>query len=96
MNENDFGDNSWTPVLHPDDETMVKDFWYHSVKNGKPYQIEFRLKNGKTGEYRWFLSKAVPIKDSEGVINKWFGTCTDIQEQKTITEKLESLVAERT
>lgn len=96
LNENDFGDNSWMPVLHPDDETIVKDFWYHSVKNGTSYQVEFRLKNGKTGEYRWFLSKAVPIKDSEGVINKWFGTCTDIQEQKTITEKLEGLVAERT
>lgn len=96
FNENEFGDASWVPILHPDDAQIVMDFWYESVQKGTPYQIEFRLKNGNTGEYRWFLSKALPIKDKTGVITKWFGTCTDIHEQKTITEKLESLVTDRT
>ncbi len=94
--ENLGGDQSWTPVLHPDDMPLVMEYWYNSVVNGMPYQLEFRLKNGKTGEYRWFLSKALPIRDKTGVITKWFGTCTDIHEQKTITEKLEGLVAART
>ena len=94
--ENKFGDSSWIPILHPDDQSVVLKIWYDSVQNGTSYQIELRLKNFKTGEYRWFISKAEPIKDKEGVITKWFGTCTDIQEQKTVTEKLEGLVAERT
>jgi PAS domain S-box-containing protein len=96
FDENEFGDSSWIPLLHPDDAPLVMEFWYKSVQTGNPYQLEFRLKNGKTGEYRWFLSKALPIIDKTGQITKWFGTCTDIQEQKNITEKLESLVAERT
>lgn len=96
FDENKFGDSSWIPLMHPDDVTLVVEFWYKSVQTGNPYQIEFRLKNGKTGEYRWFLSKALPIIDKNGVITKWFGTCTDIHEQKTITEKLEILVADRT
>lgn len=96
ISENEFGDSSWIPLVHPDDASLVVEFWYNSVQTGNPYQIEFRLKNGITGQYRWFLSKALPIIDKTGVIKKWFGTCTDIHEQKTITEKLESLVAERT
>ena len=96
FDESEFGDMSWAPRLHPDDVATVMETWYESVKTGNQYQLEFRLKNGNTGEYRWFLSKAVPIRDNEGIINKWFGTCTDIHEQKTITEKLESLVADRT
>ncbi|WP_228520702.1 PAS domain-containing protein [Flavobacterium sp. JLP] len=96
LNENQFGDPSWIPLLHPDDAAIVTEFWYNSVQKGTSYQIELRLKNGNTGEYRWFLSKALPIRDKSGVITKWFGTCTDIHEQKTITEKLEILVNDRT
>jgi len=94
--ENELGDSSWIRLLHPNDMALVKEFWYHSVENGNPYQLEFRIKNIYSEEYRWFLSKAVPIKDKTGVITKWFGTCTDIHEQKSITEKLEILVADRT
>ena len=94
--ENKFGDASWIPILHTDDVLSVLETWYKSVQNGIPYQLEFRLKDGNSDEYRWFLSKAVPIRDASGVIVKWFGTCTDIHEQKTITEKLEVLVADRT
>lgn len=94
--QNDFGDESWIPILHPDDVAVVMEFWYGSVQKGTHYQLEFRLKNGNTGEYRWFLSKGLPILDKDGVITKWFGTCTDIHEQKTITEKLEGLVSDRT
>lgn len=96
LEENKFGDESWVPLLHRDDVLPVLETWYISVQNGTSYQLEFRLENKNTGEYRWFLSKALPIKDKTGVIVKWFGTCTDIHEQKTITEKLESLVADRT
>ncbi|MBL0738120.1 PAS domain S-box protein [Flavobacterium sp. GN10] len=94
--EQEFGDPSWISKLHVDDVYLVSKTWYESVHAGLPYQLEFRLKNASTGEYRWFLSKALPIRDKEGIIINWFGTCTDIHEQKSITEKLEILVADRT
>ncbi|SFC95454.1 PAS domain-containing sensor histidine kinase [Flavobacterium phragmitis] len=96
LEEEKFGDESWVPMLHRDDVLPVLETWYISVQSGTSYQLEFRLENKNTGLYRWFLSKAVPIRDKTGVIVRWFGTCTDIHEQKTITEKLESLVADRT
>lgn len=92
----ELGDRSWVPLLHPDDAQMVLDVWYDAVEKGNPYQLEFRIKNGHTGQYRWFLSKAIPIRNKEGTISRWFGTCTDIHEQKTVTANLESVVAERT
>ncbi|MDQ6530038.1 PAS domain S-box protein [Flavobacterium sp. LHD-85] len=94
--EHEFGDPSWISKLHADDVYLVSKTWYESVNAGLPYQLEFRLKNANTGEYRWFLSKALPIRDKEGIITNWFGTCTDIHEQKSTTEKLEILVADRT
>lgn len=96
LKENEYGDSSWISVLHPDDVELVKDNWYESIQSGNFYQLEFRLKDSVTGEYRWFLSKAVPIRDASGAITKWFGTCTDIHEQKTATEKLEVMINERT
>ncbi len=96
LEEREFGDLSWISKLHADDVYLVSKTWYESVNAGLPYQLEFRLRNATTGEYRWFLSKALPIRDKEGVIINWFGTCTDIHEQKSITEKLEILVADRT
>lgn len=89
-------DQSWIPILHPDDIDSCTNSWYHSVKTGEPYQIEYRFKDkNNPGEYRWFLGKALPIKDKDGEIIKWFGTCTDIHDQKTANEKLEQLVIER-
>ena len=94
--EEGYGDQSWVPILHPDDVQLCIDSWYDSVQTGKPYQIEYRFKDKEHGGYRWFLGKALPIRNEEGVITKWFGTCTDIHDQKTIEEKLEALVNERT
>ncbi|MFN2438172.1 MAG: nitrate- and nitrite sensing domain-containing protein, partial [Chitinophagaceae bacterium] len=89
-------DQSWIPILHPDDVKLCMDTWYSAVNTGTPYHIEYRLKDKNTGDFRWFLGKALPIKDKEGNVIKWFGTCTDIHEQKTISESLEALVHERT
>jgi PAS domain S-box-containing protein len=52
------------------------------------FENEERLKNGQTGEYRWFLSRAVPVRNEAGQIIKWFGTCTDIDERKRMEEAL--------
>src|SRR5258708_6527026 len=52
------------------------------------YEHEERLRNGQTGAYRWFLTRGVPVRDETGQMLKWFGTCTDIDEQKRTEEAL--------
>jgi PAS domain S-box-containing protein len=91
-----YGDQSWTPVLHPDDLMQCVETWHQAVKTGDPYQVEYRFREAATGNYRWFLGKAIPIRNSEGVITRWFGACTDIHDQKMMRVHLEQLVNERT
>ncbi len=89
-------DNSWFSYLHPEDVGPTLNLWYGSVKTGQAYEVEYRFKIHKTSSYRWFLGRAVPVKDSTGRIIKWFGTTTDIHDQKMQEKSLEVLVAERT
>lgn len=85
------GAQSWAPILHPDDLEYCNDTWEHSVHTGEPYQIEYRFKDrSKPGTYRWFLGRALPIKNKHGEVIKWFGTCTDIDDiRRTIERKNE-------
>jgi light-regulated signal transduction histidine kinase (bacteriophytochrome) len=69
--------------------------WSHSLKTGDPYEIEYRFKR-YDGTYRWFLGRALPLRDESGEILKWYGTCTDIDDQKKSSDLLEEKVAERT
>jgi hypothetical protein len=89
------GWQSWEEMLHPDDLPLITKDWLNSVATGNLYKSEARLKN-KQGEFRWHFVQGEPIKNEEGKILKWIGAFTDIHDQKTLTEKLENLVAERT
>jgi PAS domain S-box-containing protein len=80
--------DGWDEVFHPDDRERAWKVWRHSLKTGEPYEIEYRLRNAKTGEYRWFVGRALPIRDKEGAIQKWYGTCTDINDQKRAADGL--------
>ncbi|MBD2041613.1 PAS domain S-box protein [Microcoleus sp. FACHB-672] len=77
----------WQPVLHPDDVQKCIDTWSHSVQTGEPYEIEYRFKRASDGQYRWHLGRALPMRDHNGEIVKWFGTGTDIDEQKQADEE---------
>ncbi len=94
--EEGYGDHSWIPILHPDDAQKCLDTWYQSVHSGAPYSIEYRFKDYRSDSYKWFLGKALPVKDGDGNIVKWIGSCTEIQDQKMIAEDLEQMVKERT
>lgn len=78
----------WSQFLHPDDYQHTMTVWHHALATGEPYEIEYRLKDGQTGEYRWFLTRGVPVRDETGRIIKWFGTGTDIEDQKRVEEAL--------
>lgn len=70
----------WPDNLHPDDREGYIVSWMESVTTGSPYQYEFRLVD-KSGNYKWHLVRALPFK-VDGEIIRWFGTNTDINEQK--------------
>ncbi len=80
------GPDMWNNLLHPDDQQRARQVWGHSLATGEDYEIEYRFK-AKDGSYRWFLGAARPRRDAEGRITTWFGTCTDIDDQKR-TEQL--------
>jgi PAS domain S-box-containing protein len=94
--ENPGGDDSFVPYLHPDDRQRCLDAWYAAVRSGKPYEIEYRFKFPPWEDYHWLLGRALPIRNADGNIVRWYGTCTDIDEMKRAEEKLERAVARRT
>jgi PAS domain S-box-containing protein len=80
--------DGWKAALHSDDVEMCLNRWYQAVRSGETYEIEYRFKRAVDGCYRWHLGRAVPMRDLAGRIIKWFGTCTDIDEQKRAQESL--------
>jgi two-component system, chemotaxis family, CheB/CheR fusion protein len=88
-------DKGWSLVLHPDDYARTVQVWQHSLRTGEDYQVEYRLRRNDR-QYRWFLARALAMRDEQGNILKWFGTCTDIHDQKMVADILEHKVQERT
>jgi len=85
----------WVSVLHPEDAAHTLQYWERCRLTGETYAVEYRLRR-HDGVYRWFLSRAQPMRDEKDNIIKWFGSCTDIQDQKIAERLLEEKVEERT
>lgn len=92
----------WLDFVQEDDREKTMALWTHSVKSGENYEAEYRIR-GRDGQYRWFRARAVPIRDLEGQIVKWYGTCSDIHDSKILEQsirdsatELERLVDDRT
>jgi hypothetical protein len=79
--------SGWLAALHPDDIKNADEVWSNAVKNSTIYNNEYRFKRASDGSYRWQLARGLPLKDEQGIVVKWFGTCTDIHEQKQILEE---------
>ncbi|GAB3174152.1 ATP-binding protein [Telluribacter humicola] len=86
--------DDWIYAIHPDDVDKVLDAWQIARDTSSAYEVEYRLKR-YDGVFRWFLARGTPMKDSNGMIVKWYGTSTDIQDQKRVEEVLERQVQER-
>ncbi len=78
----------WSLPLHPDDVDRSKRRWRQATASGEPYEIEYRFRR-RDGVYRWFLARAVPIRGASGSVDFWFGTCTDIDDQKRVAHQLD-------
>jgi PAS domain S-box-containing protein len=79
----------WKSVQHPDHIDHVVASWKNSLDTGEVWEDTFPLRSSN-GEYRWFLSRAQPIRDASGEIQRWFGTNTDITDTKQASEALQS------
>ena len=71
----------WTVAVHPDDLSVLVDYWRTVMASGQSGEIEARLRRFD-GVYRWFLFRATPSLDNNGTVVKWYGTNTDIEERK--------------
>jgi PAS domain S-box-containing protein len=92
----------WLEAVHPDDRAATMAAWAAAEASGL-FSVEHRTRRAEDGTYRWFQSRAVPMRDEAGRIIEWFGTSTDIDDQVRAREvlargreELEALVAERT
>jgi PAS domain S-box-containing protein len=85
----------WTAIIHPDDLAAMEGGWRQALASGESDQTEHRLRRAD-GEFRWHLTRAVPLRNQKGEIIHWIGTTTDIHAQKLAEQELERRVAERT
>ena len=90
------GDATRRAILHPDDLERWNDTWSAALRTGRPYEIEYRFWDRATSIFRWYLGRAVSLRDEQGGIIQWVGTCTDIDQQKRLNEDLENRVDART
>jgi PAS domain S-box-containing protein len=89
-------EQGWKTLVHPDDVQETIDRWVEASAKGGIYEVEFRFRRDSDGSYRWHLGRAFPLRDDSGAITEWFGTCTDIEDQKQTRHELEKQVATRT
>ena len=83
----------WEKVFHPDDRAQAWERWKHSLATGEPYHVEYRLLH-HSGAYRWVIGRAQCVRDGNGEITRWYGTCTDIHDLKVAEEERQLLLRE--
>lgn len=80
-------------LIHPEDRDKVYELWDSAVRNGLPYEAEYRLRH-RDGSYRWMLGRAMPVEGPSGEIVRWFGTITDVDSSHRKSEGREILARE--
>ena len=79
--------DAWAELIHPDDRERTFERWRRSLETGDPYEIEYRVLH-HSGEYRWLLARAHPVRNEAGEIIRWMGTSTDVDAAKRTEAKL--------
>ena len=87
------GRTDWEGIIHPDDRRATAEAWLRASEAGVPYEMEHRLFAIGKG-YAWHLSRASPLLDAQGRVVRWYGTTTDIDDQKQREENVRDLLAE--
>ena len=80
------GNAGWAQILHPDEAKAARDLWAASLRSGERFEKELRLLDRHDRTYRWHLLRTIPVRDEQGNVVRWYGTSTDIHEQKRAAE----------
>lgn len=83
----------WEAAVHPSDRAAARAFWQTAERTGR-LEMESRILHAATGEYRWFATRATPVRDDAGEITEWLGTSTDVHDLRTMQERYVRLAAE--
>ena len=83
----DFGNNGWLQLLHPDDIESTIRIWRQNTETGQSHQVTYRLRRADS-TYRWFDVRGEPLRDNEGRVVQWYGICIDVEDRKRIEEAL--------
>lgn len=86
--------NGWQFVIHPEDLQRSLERWQYSLQTGSRFESEQRFKQAADGQYRWHITRALPVKNKDNTISFWVGSCTDIHEQKSAIENLNQIQRE--
>jgi len=84
----------WLQPVHPEDRDAMARVWGSAVSEGVPFQFDFRCRRGADGMYRWCVSNALPLRDQQGRILKWYGSVVDLHDWKQAQEALRTREAE--
>ncbi|WP_162909544.1 PAS domain-containing protein [Aggregatilinea lenta] len=79
----------WKTLVHPDDVDITEAMWQKTITTGEPYQVEHRV-HVADGTYHWHLTRTFPVRNTQGEVVRWYGTATDIDEQKRTEQALRS------
>ena len=85
-------EEEWISIIHPEERDATMEQWDLCVANAREFNFEHRFMR-HNGEYRWQLTRAVPLKDAEGNIETWVGTSTDIQEIKELDQQKDHFIS---
>jgi PAS domain S-box-containing protein len=77
----------WRGALDETQPTSLHDAWHESLRSGEPFSGEYQLREERSGRLRWFLINAIAVRDRDGAVRRWIGSCTDIDQQKRIEER---------
>lgn len=83
----------WLDPVHPDDRELAKKLWSHAIERGE-FQADYRICDAKQHRYRWFQTRATPVRDEAGQIVEWLGTSTDIDDLRQLQDRQQILVGE--
>lgn len=86
-------DWGWLDPVHPEDHARVREIWGGAAVRGE-FQAEYRLFHAVEGRYRWFQTRATPVRDEKGAIVEWLGTSTDIDDLRQLQQRQQVLVTE--
>jgi PAS domain S-box-containing protein len=85
---------AWTRIIHPEDLAQTMDDWGRALLDGSPYESEFRMRRNPDlpgDPWRWFMTRALPVRDARGAITHWIGTSADVHQRKLTMAKLARL-----